>query len=160
VGAWRTYMPRRFFSNNYFCPSHCFGHPQSRALALFGRHKQFRKLWAWRSKEAGAPQPTPITVNYPCAHIYFNIFQYRTRTEPVCVNLLRSPGIDSQPVGIDSSESIPGILHIEWRRSSRVVRASDCQCQRRNSPGFDPIPSILRPSGTSGAAGEAVLNKV
>ena len=28
---------------------------------------------------------------------------------------------------------------------NRVVRASDCQCQSRNSPGFDP--SILRHSG-------------
>jgi hypothetical protein len=54
-------------------------------------------------REAGAPKPTPITVNYPCAHIYFNIFQYRTRTEPAFVNLIGSPGIDSQPVGIDSS---------------------------------------------------------
>jgi hypothetical protein len=32
-----------------------------------------------------------------------------------------------------------------WMRPSLVVRASDCQCQRRNSPGFDP--SILRHSG-------------
>ncbi len=24
-----------------------------------------------------------------------------------------------------------------WMRSSRVVRASDCQCQSRISPGFD-----------------------
>jgi hypothetical protein len=31
-------------------------------------------------------------------------------TEPIIVNLLRSPGIDSQPGGIVSSESIPGIL--------------------------------------------------
>ncbi len=30
-------------------------------------------------------------------------------------------------------------------RSSRVARASDCQCQSRNSPGFDP--GILRHSG-------------
>ncbi len=30
-------------------------------------------------------------------------------SEPVFVNLLMSPGIDSQPGGIDSSESIPGI---------------------------------------------------
>jgi hypothetical protein len=27
---------------------------------------------------------------------------------PIFVNLLRSPGIESQPGGIDSSESIPG----------------------------------------------------
>ncbi len=33
-------------------------------------------------------------------------------TEPVFANLLRSPGIDSQPGGIDSSESIPGLLHV------------------------------------------------
>jgi hypothetical protein len=30
-------------------------------------------------------------------------------SEPVFVNLLMSPGNDSQPDGIDSSESIPGI---------------------------------------------------
>ncbi len=37
-------------------------------------------------------------------------------------------------------------------------RASDCQWQSRNSPGFDP--SILWQSGIWGAADEAVLNKV
>jgi hypothetical protein len=43
--------------------------------------------------------------------------------------------------------------------SSRlVVRASDCQCRSRNSPGFDP--SILRHSGIWGAADETVLNTV
>ncbi len=46
----------------------------------------------------------------------------------------------------------------QWRRSGRVVRALICQCQRRNSPGFDP--SILRHSRIWGAAHEAVLNKV
>ncbi len=30
----------------------------------------------------------------------------------------------------------------KWIRSSRMVRASDCHCRSRNSPGFDP--SILR----------------
>ncbi len=35
---------------------------------------------------------------------------------------------------------------------------SDCQCRRRNSPGFDS--SILRHSGIWGAADEAVLNTV
>jgi hypothetical protein len=43
-------------------------------------------------------------------------------------------------------------------RSSRVARASDSQCQSRNSPGFDP--SILRHGGISGAADETVLKKV
>jgi hypothetical protein len=45
-----------------------------------------------------------------------------------------------------------------WMRSSRMVRASGCQCQSRNSPGFDPASS-----GTvecEGAADEAVLNNV
>jgi hypothetical protein len=32
------------------------------------------------------------------------------------------------------------LIHL-WMRSSPVVRASDCQCRSRNSPGFDP--SIL-----------------
>jgi hypothetical protein len=41
-------------------------------------------------------------------------------------------------------------------RSSRVVRASGCQCQSRNSPGF--VPTILRYSGIWGAADEAVQN--
>ncbi len=43
-------------------------------------------------------------------------------------------------------------------RSSRVVTASGCQYQCRNSPGFDT--SILRHSGISGAADESVLNIV
>ncbi len=40
-------------------------------------------------------------------------------------------------------------------RSTKVVTASDCQCQCRNSPGFDP--SILLHSREEN---EAVLNKV
>ncbi len=58
-----------------------------------------------------------------------------------------------------------GRIFVSWcaklwgiMRSSRVVRASDCQCQSLNGPGFDP--SILRHSGIWGAADEAVLNKV
>jgi len=39
-----------------------------------------------------------------------------------------------------------------------VVRASGCQCQSCNSPGFDP--SILRHSGIWGAAYEELLNNV
>ncbi len=38
-----------------------------------------------------------------------------------------------------------GELKLVWMRSSRVVRASSCQCQSRSSPGFDPI--IHRHSG-------------
>ncbi len=45
-----------------------------------------------------------------------------------------------------------------WMTSSRVVWASGCQCQCRNSLGFDP--SILRHSGIWEAANEAVLNNV
>jgi hypothetical protein len=37
-----------------------------------------------------------------------------------------------------------------WMGSSRVVRASDCQCRSRNSPGFDL--RILRHNGIWGAA--------
>jgi len=37
-----------------------------------------------------------------------------------------------------------------WMRSSRVVRASDCQCRSHNSPGFDP--SSLWQSRIWGAA--------
>jgi hypothetical protein len=43
-------------------------------------------------------------------------------------------------------------------KSSRVVRASGCQCLSCVSPGFDP--NILRHSGIWGAAAEAVLNNV
>ncbi len=42
------------------------------------------------------------------------------------------------------------------KRSSLVVRASDCQCTSCNCPGFDP--SIRRHSRIWGAADEAVLN--
>ncbi len=49
-------------------------------------------------------------------------------------------------------------IRTSWMRSSLVVRASDCQCRSRNSPGFDP--SILRHSVIWGAADEAVLNTV
>jgi hypothetical protein len=39
-----------------------------------------------------------------------------------------------------------------------MVRASGCQCQSRNSPGFDP--SIFRHNGLLEAADQAVLNNV
>jgi hypothetical protein len=42
--------------------------------------------------------------------------------------------------------------------SNPVDRASGCQCQIRNSPGFDP--RLLRHSGIWGMADEAVLNYV
>ncbi len=45
-----------------------------------------------------------------------------------------------------------------WLRSSRAVRASECQCYSRNNPGFDP--GILGHSGVFKAADEAVLSKV
>jgi hypothetical protein len=41
-------------------------------------------------------------------------------------------------------------------RSSRAVRASGCQCQSRNNPGFDP--SILQHSEFLRAEDEVVLN--
>ncbi len=45
------------------------------------------------------------------------------------------------------------ILYITllWIISRRAVRASDCQCQSRNSPGFNP--SILRYSESEGRHG-------
>jgi hypothetical protein len=43
--------------------------------------------------------------------------------EPVFVNLIRSPGIDSQPGGIDSSESIPG-LHKRLQIRTPVLRTA------------------------------------
>ncbi len=45
-----------------------------------------------------------------------------------------------------------------WMRCKPRGRASENQCRSRNCPGFDP--NILRHSGISGAADEAVLNKV
>jgi hypothetical protein len=49
-------------------------------------------------------------------------------------------------------------VRLIWLRSSGMVRASGCQCQSCNNPGFDH--SILRDSGSLGAADEAVLNNV
>jgi hypothetical protein len=45
-----------------------------------------------------------------------------------------------------------------WGLAECMVTESACQCQSRNSPGFDP--SILRRSGIWGTADEALLNKV
>jgi hypothetical protein len=39
-----------------------------------------------------------------------NLMLCFNKPEPVFVNLVRSPGIDSQPGGIDFLESIPGLL--------------------------------------------------
>ncbi len=47
---------------------------------------------------------------------------------------------------------------VQWMRSSRVVRATGCQCQSRNSLGFDH--SIIRQSEIGGAADDAMLKKV
>ncbi len=62
-------------------------------------------------------------------------------------------------------ETIRNMLHNNtqvsnrvWRRSSRVVRPSGCQCQSHNSPEFHP--SIFQHSGIWGAADEAVLNNI
>jgi hypothetical protein len=46
----------------------------------------------------------------------------KDRSEPVFINLLRSPGIDSQPAGIDLSKSIPG-LHkcLQIRAQEKIV---------------------------------------
>jgi hypothetical protein len=51
--------------------------------------------------------------------------------------------------------NIPGITFTYFMRSSRVDRASSCQCR---SPRFDP--SILRHNGIWEAADEAVLNNL
>ncbi len=40
-----------------------------------------------------------------------NLTVENLRSEPLLVNLLRSPGMDSQPGGIDYLESIPGLLN-------------------------------------------------
>jgi hypothetical protein len=47
-------------------------------------------------------------------------------------------------------------------RSRRDVRASDFQCQSRNSPGFNPsiLACILKHRGIWGAADKVVFNKV
>ncbi len=52
----------------------------------------------------------------------------------------------------------PDVNRYGWMRSSRVVRASDCQCQSRNSPEYDA--RILLHSGIWEAVDEAVLKKV
>jgi hypothetical protein len=44
-------------------------------------------------------------------------------SEPEFVNLLRSPGIDFQPGGIDSLESIPGLL---IRLQIRALSSTHC----------------------------------
>jgi hypothetical protein len=60
--------------------------------------------------------------------------------EPVFVKLLRSPGIDSQPGGIDSSESISGLIkslqiralsftgYRESRKTTKKARKIDLPC--------------------------------
>ncbi len=45
-------------------------------------------------------------------------------------------------------------------RYSRVVRASDCQCQSRNNPGFDPGSQHPPTKWNMRAADGAVLNTV
>ncbi len=71
-----------------------------------------------------------------------------------------SQPISSEPSGNPDilTYAFPASQLIPWMRSSRVVRASDCQCRSRKSPEFNP--SILRHSGIGGAADEAVLKKV
>jgi hypothetical protein len=51
---------------------------------------------------------------------YVQLFVYTCPLKPVSVDLLRSPGFDSQPGGIDSSKTIPGLhkrLQIRYLKS-------------------------------------------
>ncbi len=79
-----------------------------------------------------------------------------TNTEPCSDNQGRIVCV--LPCVVSFSFSAGTGITMTWMRSSRVVRASDCQCRSRNSPRFDP--SILWHSGVWRAADEAVLNKV
>ncbi len=54
-------------------------------------------------------QPATSFLQFYFIHLHSQNEMSITR-EPVFVDLLRSPGIDSQPGGIDALESIPGLL--------------------------------------------------
>ncbi len=57
-------------------------------------------------------------------------------SEPEFVNLLRSTGIDSQPGGIDSLESIPGLLKLlQIRAQVRVL----VRCSHRSGSALPVI---------------------
>ncbi len=74
--------------------------------------------------------------------------------EPVFVNLLRSPGIDSRPGGIDSSELILGLLkHLQIRALSTTLYVLCMSCTMRpkaremtqhgSPPGWLEDPAVL-----------------
>ncbi len=84
-----------------------------------------------------------------------------------CVSLLKRPLPSSMtretplpppPSQPSWAEVTTWAISANEMRSSQAVRASGCQCQSHNSPGFDA--SILRHSGIWGAADEAVLKNV
>jgi hypothetical protein len=62
--------------------------------------------------------------------------------EPVFVNLVRSPGIDSQPGGIDSSEWIPGLPERLQQRAltTAVVRRLSDPAEPHSLHMWDPDP--------------------
>jgi hypothetical protein len=53
-------------------------------------------------------------------------------SEPECLYILRSPGIDSQPGGIDFLESIPGLLKKCTKSGSGMHKKGDIRATKKN----------------------------
>jgi hypothetical protein len=65
--------------------------------------------------------------------IFYLLYTF-SDSEPAFVYLLRSPGIDSQPGGIDCSESIPGLLiRLQIRALDICVHRMFCSQRCRHS---------------------------
>ncbi len=101
-----------------------------------------------------------------CKHYFRPLNTYMRKgkdpdPEPYILLSDRNPGGPKRCGSGSATLNYRGKLDVNrhgWMRSSRVIRTSDCQCQRRNSSKFDA--STLRHSRISGAADEAVLKKV
>jgi hypothetical protein len=71
-------------------------------------------------------------------------------TEPVFVKLSRSPGIDSHPGGIDSSESFPVSLNVDKYRlctvhcKDKIPKFRNKYSQKRNIGASVPISTFMR----------------
>ncbi len=102
----------------------------------------FRRIFFYILKAyQGVPEPSMrfIFFGLQCVGYYLAFYDFRGISEPVFVNLLWNAGIDFKPGGVDSSESIPGLLKL------LQIRAQDSslhKCRSKRGRAINIFPFI------------------